>query len=100
MHHACAALTYSLPHEIGHIIGARHDRMHDQMETQSGYGHGYVVGGRWRDIMTYNASCDGCPRLPFWSNPTITIKGQPGGTVVEDNARVLLEQAARVAAFR
>jgi hypothetical protein len=100
VHHACAALTYSLPHEIGHIIGARHDRMHDQMETQSGYGHGYVVGGRWRDIMTYNASCDGCPRLPFWSNPTITIKGQPGGTVVEDNARVLLEQAARVAAFR
>ena len=25
VHHACAVLTYSVPHEIGHIIGARHE---------------------------------------------------------------------------
>ena len=100
VHHACAALTYSLPHEIGHIIGARHDRSLDQHASPFPYGHGFVNGTKWRDIMSYRASCDGCPRLPFWSNPAIEINGEPAGTVYADNARVLLEQAARVASFR
>jgi Metallo-peptidase family M12 len=100
VHHACAALTYSLPHEIGHIIGARHDRLQDVGTSPLTYGHGYVIGTKWRDIMSYKASCQDCPRLPFWSNPTIKIRGETAGTVDADNARVILEQAARVAAFR
>ena len=100
VHHACAALMYSIPHEVGHIIGARHDAALDQTTSPYPYGHGYVSGTKWRDIMSYNASCNGCPRLPIWSNPTITIKGEPAGTVVADNARLLLEQAERVANFR
>ena len=50
--------------------------------------------------MSYKASCDGCPRLPFWSNPTIKIRGERGGTIETDNARVILEQAERVSKFR
>ena len=99
VHHACAALTYSVPHEIGHIIGAGHDVSLDQGSPFS-YGHGYVNGTKWRDIMSYNTSCGGCPRVALWSNPTITIKGQPAGTAQADNARVILEQAERVAKFR
>jgi len=64
------------------------------------YGHGYVNGAKWRDIMSYHAACGGCPRIPFWSNPRGTYHGEPTGTETEDNARVILEQAARVAAFR
>ena len=45
--------------------------------TPFAYGHGYVNGTKWRDIMSYKASCDGCPRIPFWSNPTIKFKGEP-----------------------
>ena len=45
-------------------------------------------------------SCGGCPRLPVWSSPTVLIKGEPAGTAELDNARVISEQAARVAAFR
>jgi metallopeptidase family M12-like protein len=100
VHHSCAALTYSIAHEVGHIIGARHDISLDKNVTPFPYGHGYVNGTKWRDIMSYKASCDGCPRVPIWSNPTIKFRGDPAGTIDADNARVILEQAERVSKFR
>jgi hypothetical protein len=100
VHHECAAASYSLAHEIGHLIGARHDLNLDKNLNPFPYGHGYVNGTKWRDIMSYKESCGGCPRLPVWSNPTIKVKGEPAGTANLDNARVISEQAARVAAFR
>jgi hypothetical protein len=100
VHHSCSALTYTLAHEIGHIIGARHDKALDDNNSPFPYGHGYVNGAKWRDIMSYKSSCNGCPRLPFWSNPTINIRGERGGTIETDNARVILEQAERVSKFR
>jgi metallopeptidase family M12-like protein len=100
VHHTCAALTYSIAHEIGHIIGARHEKALDSSTMPFPYGHGYVNGTKWRDIMSYRQSCNGCPRVPYWSNPTIKIRGEPGGSVDADNARVILEQAERVSNFR
>ena len=64
------------------------------------YGHGHVNGTKWRDIMSYQKGCDGCPRIPFWSNPRIMYRGEPTGTDAADNARVILEQAERVSNFR
>ena len=100
VHHSCAALTYSIAHEIGHIIGARHDKALDKNAAPFAYGHGFVNGTKWRDIMSYKASCDGCPRIPVWSNPRIKYKGDTAGTLDADNARVILEQAERVSKFR
>jgi hypothetical protein len=100
VHHDCAALTYSLAHEIGHIIGARHEPNIDKSTTPFPYGHGYVNGTKWRDIMSYRESCGGCARVPVWSSPKVLIRGEPAGTPEQDNARVIAEQAARVAAFR
>jgi hypothetical protein len=100
VHHSCAALTYSLAHEVGHIIGARHDISLDGSVTPFPYGHGYVNGTKWRDVMSYSQSCGGCPRVPIWSNPTIDYKGERAGTPDADNARVILEQADRVSKFR
>jgi hypothetical protein len=100
VHHSCAAITISIAHEIGHILGARHDRLIDGNDTPFAYGHGYVNGSKWRDIMSYQKGCDGCPRIPFWSNPRVMYQGEPTGTLANDNARVILEQAERVASFR
>jgi hypothetical protein len=99
VHHSCAAITISIAHEIGHILGARHDRAIDANNAPFAYGHGHV-NGKWRDIMSYQQSCDGCVRIPFWSNPRVLYKGEPTGTISEDNARVILEQAERVSLFR
>jgi Metallo-peptidase family M12 len=100
VHHECAAASYSLAHEVGHIIGARHELALDKNMTPFPYGHGFVNGDKWRDIMSYKVSCGGCPRLPVWSNPRLLIKGEAAGTADLDNARVISEQARRVAAFR
>jgi len=100
VHYACAAITISIAHEIGHILGARHDRLTDPIDTPFPYGHGYAEGTKWRDIMSYAESCDGCLRIPYWSNPRVLYNDEPTGTLTEDNARVILEQAERVSKFR
>jgi hypothetical protein len=100
VHYSCAAITISIAHEIGHILGARHDRGIDPSNTPFPYGHGYVNLAKWRDIISYAESCEGCLRIPYWSNPRIFYKGEPTGTLTEDNARVILEQAERVSKFR
>jgi peptidyl-Asp metalloendopeptidase len=100
IHHACAVVTLSIAHEIGHILGARHDRAIDDSDTPFPYAHGYVNGVKWRTIMSYNANCGGCPRIPFWSNPRIMYKGEPTGTIAADNARLILEQAERISEFK
>jgi Metallo-peptidase family M12 len=100
VHHSCAVITYSIAHEIGHIFGARHERTVDASNSPFDFGHGYVNGRKWRDIMSYRESCGGCPRIPYWSNPRIRYAGEPTGTAASDNARVILEQAERVALFR
>jgi hypothetical protein len=100
VHHECAALSYSLAHEIGHLIGARHDKGLDQSMHPYPFGHGFVSGKDWRTMMSYEESCDGCPRLPIWSNPRLRVRGVAAGDEAADNARAISEGAARVARFR
>jgi hypothetical protein len=100
VHHACVTISMSMGHEIGHILGIRHDRFVDESVIPTAYGHGYVNGTKWRDIMSYNKGCGGCPRLPFWSNPRVMYNGEPTGTPAADSARVILENAERVSRFK
>jgi peptidyl-Asp metalloendopeptidase len=100
VHHACAMVSMSIAHEIGHILGIRHDRYVDANNTPFAYGHGHVNGEKWRDVMSYNGGCGGCPRIAHFSNPRVMYQGEPTGTAAADSARVILELAERVANFR
>jgi len=103
VHYECAlAPNYSFAHEIGHLQGATHD-VDGVLPAFRPHGHGFqhTAGpARWRTIMAYDCKPN-CPRLPYWSNPRIKRGGVPMGTADgNDNARVLNETAATIAAFR
>ena len=101
VHHECAATTYSLAHEIGHLVGTRHNPAIDKNSRPFPYGHGFVhPESKWRTMMSYKASCKGCPRLPLWSTPARVFKGEAAGDPKRNNARVIRENAQRVANFR
>lgn len=98
----CATGYYSFGHEIGHLQSARHDPSTDPSTSPYSYGHGYRYTGSpdWRTIMAYDCS-GGCPRLNYWSSPLKLYNGVPMGTSSQsDNARVLNNTRATVAAFR
>ena len=52
-------MTYSIAHELGHIIGARHEPSIDKTMVPFAYGHGFVNGTKWRDIMSYTGAVVG-----------------------------------------
>lgn len=100
----CATGYYSFGHEIGHLFGARHIITQDSATTPYAYGHGYcnVTPDTWRTVMAYNCPTGtGGNRRQYWSNPYVSIDGDPTGTVeLEYNALVMNVRAAAVANFR
>ncbi|MBB3117506.1 M12 family metallo-peptidase [Pseudoduganella violacea] len=103
VHIGCATGYYSFAHELGHLQGARHNMGNDPTQTPFAYGHGHQhtsSAPAWRTIMAYE--CKGeCARLQYWSNPDVNYNGFPMGTAdTSNNARVLNETAATIAAFR
>lgn len=84
--HRAAVGEMAVAHELGHILGARHEVGEDDRDFPFPYGHGYV-GPHGRTIMTTPSAV---PLVPRWST---------GQDATADDARVLRETAATVAAF-
>ena len=95
--------VYAFGHEIGHLLGAQHEANLTNMGVDRPYAfsHGYIDPDRsWRTVMAYEY-CSNCFRMNFWSNPNITILGEPAGNAIfSDNARALNRNASAFASFR
>jgi hypothetical protein len=85
----CLEWNLSFPHELGHNMAARHDWYVDDTSGQPyTYNHGYVhiaptPTPSWRTVMAYDDECQAsgvtCSRVPYWSNPDVTLDGVPMG---------------------
>ena len=79
----CATGNFTFGHELGHNMGACHDRGDSNCgEGAYPYSHGYVYVNpptAWRTIMGVPASCNGCPRIQYFSNPLVDFGSVPTG---------------------
>jgi peptidyl-Asp metalloendopeptidase len=101
INYICAVGNFSLAHEFGHLLGLRHERAADKDERPFRNGHGYVYKNEWRTIMATRKACASCPRIPFWSNPSINYNGVPSGTKdYEDEADVINDTAPIISGFQ
>lgn len=101
INYVCAVGNFSLAHEFGHLLGLRHERAVDEGDKPFRNGHGYVYKNEWRTIMATRKACASCPRIPFWSNPSVNYNGVPAGTRdYEDEADVINDTAPIIAGFQ
>lgn len=87
----CAVGNLSFPHEHGHNMGLEHDPANANPPGSGTYpfryGH-YVANStdQARTVMSYNNQCGtfGCPRTPYFSNPSVNFSGTSEPTGILD----------------
>ena len=97
----CAASNLSYAHELGHNMGLHHDPANASGAGAYSYAYGYQEpSGLFRTVMAYACPSGSCPRLPRFSNPSLSYNGKVTGTSNHNNALALNNTASSVANFR
>ncbi len=99
---SCAVGNLTFAHELGHNQGAHHNPENAGSTPAYPYAYGHYVDASFRTVMSYVNQCpSGCSRVPYFSNPAISVNGFPTGIAdARDNHRTLNNTALTVAQFR
>ena len=102
----CAVGNLTFAHELGHNQGCHHNPENggSPEDLSFPYAFGHYVDGSFRTIMSYSDPCtppNFCPRIPYFSNPSVNFQGVPTGVADQrDNRRVINNTAPIIAKFR
>ena len=91
----CISPNYTFGHELGHNMGSNH-APEDTGATVSlyPYSFGYKHPGNvFRTVMAYNCAGSGCPRVLYFSNPSVLYSGLPTGTAAQHNNALSINNA-------
>ncbi|MDN5724659.1 MAG: zinc-dependent metalloprotease [Propionibacteriales bacterium] len=95
-----------LAHELGHNLGLSHDwATSPNTNPIYPYNKGFVTASGTIDIMAYTSACPStCQRVPYYSNPSIVIKGErlgrAGGDQPADAVRTLNQTVPLISSYR
>jgi hypothetical protein len=99
----CISPNYTFGHELGHNMGSNHAPDDGANSTPLyPYSFGYKhPSNLFRTMMAYNCGGSGCPRILYFSNPSVLYNGSPTGTVPQHNNALSINNArTTVANFR
>ena len=92
---AAASNAKTFSHELGHLFDARHN--YDNDNSGLPYAHGYRFSTGWFSNMCTLMYAGADDRIENFSNPDVSISGNPTGTAsTENNARRISETASTV----